>query len=168
VEEWLVLRRETNGKYSYALCNAPADKPLEHLAEWKCQRYFIERSNQEAKSELGWDELQAQKYPAWEHHLALTVLASWFVAQTQFEWARDYPRDPKLLQHLGIDQLPALSVANVRLLLRAVMPLQRLSVKQATDLAIEHLLNRTRSRKSRLKKQRLAKEPVAYHGSAQM
>jgi SRSO17 transposase len=168
VEEWLVLRREANGKYSYALCNAPADKPLEHLAEWKCQRYFIERSNQEAKSELGWDELQAQKYPAWEHHLALTVLASWFVAQTKFEWARDYPRDPKLLQHLGTDQLPALSVANVRLLLRAVMPLQRLSVKQATDLAIEHLLNRTRSRKSRLKKQRLAKEPVAYHGLAQM
>jgi SRSO17 transposase len=168
VEEWLVLRRETNGKYSYALCNAPADKPLEHLAEWKCQRYFIERSNQEAKSELGWDELQAQKYPAWEHHLALTVLASWFVAQTKFEWARDYPRDPKLLQHLGTDQLPALSVANVRLLLRAVMPLQRLSVKQATDLTIEHLLNRARSRKSRLKKQRLAKEPVAYHGLAQM
>jgi ribosomal protein S7 len=42
-----------------------------------------------------------------------------------------------------------------------------LSVKQATDLAIEHLLNRTRSRKSRLKKQRLAKELVAYHGLAQ-
>jgi ribosomal protein S7 len=48
------------------------------------------------------------------------------------------------------------------------MPLQRLSVKQATDLAIEHLLNRTRSRKSRLKTQRLAKELVAYHGLAQM
>jgi len=63
---------------------------------------------------------------------------------------------------------PTLSVANVRLLLRAVMPLQRLSVKQATDLAIEDLLNRTRSRKSRLKKQHLAKELVAYHGLAQM
>jgi len=79
VEEWLVLRREANGKYSYALCNAPADKPL----GWKYHPYFIERSNQEAKSELGWDELQAQKYPAWEHHLALTVLASWFVAHTK-------------------------------------------------------------------------------------
>jgi hypothetical protein len=45
VEEWLVLRREANGKYSYALCNAPADKPLGHMAEWKYQRYFIERSN---------------------------------------------------------------------------------------------------------------------------
>src|ERR671915_115264 len=97
------------------------------------ERYFIERSNQEAKSELGWDELQAHKYRAWEHRLALTILASWFVAQTKFEWARDYPRDPALLQRLEPDQLPALSVANVRLFLRAVMPLQRLNVKQATD-----------------------------------
>jgi SRSO17 transposase len=168
VEDWLVMRKEADGKHSYALCNAAAETPLVQLAEWKCQRYFIERSNQEAKSELGWDELQAHKYRAWEHHLALTILASWFVAQTNFEWARDYPRDPALLQRLETDQLPALSVANVRLLLRAVMPLQRLNVKQATDLVIEHLLNRTRSRKSRLKKQRLAKQSNSQQSLAQM
>jgi SRSO17 transposase len=168
VEDWLVMRKEADGKHSYALCNATAETPLAQLAEWKCQRYFIERSNQEAKSDLGWDELQAHKYRAWEHHLALTILASWFVAQTKFEWARDYPRDPALLQRLGTDQLPALSVANVRLLLRAVMPLQRLNVKQATDLVIEHLLNRTRSRKSRLKKQRLAKQSNSQQSLAQM
>lgn len=168
VEDWLVMRKEADGKHSYALCNAAAETPLAQLAEWKCQRYFIERSNQEAKSELGWDELQAHKYRAWDHHLALTILASWFVAQTKFEWARDYPRDPALLQRLETDQLPALSVANVRLLLRAVMPLQRLNVKQATDLVIEHLLNRTRSRKSRLKKQRLAKQSNSQQSLAQM
>lgn len=155
VAEWLVIREESLGKYSYALCNAPAETPLEQLAWWKCQRYFIERSNQDAKSELGWDELRAQKYRAWEPHLALTVLASWFVAQTQFEWARDYPRDSELLQHLDTEVLPALSVANVRELLRAVMPLRRLTQEQATERVIQHLLNRTRSRKSRLKKQRL-------------
>jgi hypothetical protein len=78
----------------------------------------------------------------------LTILASWFVAQTKFEWARYYPRDPALLQRLETEQLPALSIANVRLLLRAVMPLQRLNVKQATDLVIEHVLNRSNSRSS--------------------
>ena len=168
MEDWLVMRKEADGKHSYALCKAAAETPLAQLAEWKCQRYFIERSNQEAKSELGWDELQAHKYRAWEHHLALTILASWFVAQTKFEWARDYPRDPALLQRLEPDQLPALSVANVRLLLRAVMPLQRLNVKQATDLVIKHLLNRTRSRKSRLKKQRLARQSSSQQSLAQM
>lgn len=157
-EEWLVLRHEANGHTSYALSNAPVTTDLTQLAWWKCQRYFIERSNQDAKSEFGWDELQAQKYRAWEHHLALTVLASWFVAQTKSEWAQSYPRDPELLAHWKTEVLPALSVANFRELLRAVMPLKRLSVTEATDLVIEHLTNRTRSRQSRLKKQRLIKE----------
>jgi SRSO17 transposase len=155
VEDWLITREEAQDRYSYALCNAAADTSLAQLAWWKCQRYFIERANQDAKSELGWDELQAQKYRAWNHHLALTVLASWFIAQTQFDWAQAHPRDPALLAELETDVLPALSVANVRELLRAVMPLNRLTAAQATERVVEHWLNRTRSRKSRLRKQRL-------------
>jgi predicted Co/Zn/Cd cation transporter (cation efflux family) len=107
------------------------------------------------------DELQARRYLAWEHHLALTVLASWFVAQTKYGWARDYPRDPTLLDQLQTEVLPALSMANVRSLLRAVMPLRQLSPQQATERVIEHLQNRVRSRNSRAKKQRLAKRTVA-------
>jgi hypothetical protein len=38
--------------------------------------YFVERSIQDAKSELGWDEFQAIKYRTWEHQLALTMLVS--------------------------------------------------------------------------------------------
>ena len=160
-EEWLVLRREANGHITYALSNAPVTTDLSSLAWWKCPRYFIERSNQDAQSEFGWDELQAQKYRAWEHHRALTVLASWLVAQTPYEWAQTYPRDPELLAHWKTEVLPALSVANFRELLRAVMPLKRLNVTEATDWVIEHLTHRTRSRRSRLKKQRLINE-AAY------
>jgi SRSO17 transposase len=36
VEDWLGVREESAGKYSYALCNAPVDTPLEQLAGWKC------------------------------------------------------------------------------------------------------------------------------------
>ena len=61
VEDWRVMRQESDGKTSYALCNASRGTSLAQLAWWKCQRYFIERSNQDAKSELGWDELQAQE-----------------------------------------------------------------------------------------------------------
>jgi SRSO17 transposase len=156
VPHWRVIRQETEDKISYALCNARADTPKQPLAWWKCQRYFIERANQDAKSELGWDELQAQKYRAFEHHLAMTVLASWFVAFTKFEWARDYPRDPKLLDEFEVDVLPALSMSNVRELLCAVMPLKQLTPLQATELVVEHFINRIRSRKSRLKNQRIA------------
>jgi SRSO17 transposase len=152
VEELLVMRKEKNGKCSYSLCNAPYDTTLSKLAWWKCQRYFIERSNQDAKSELGWDEFQAQKYLGWQHHLALTILASWFTAQTRYKWAQTYERDPELAKEFEVDVLPMLSLANVRSLLSAVMPLHQLTSEQAVDQVIEHLVNRTTSRKSRMKK----------------
>jgi SRSO17 transposase len=162
VQEWLVMRREANGRYSYALSHAPAKTSLARLAEWKCQRYFVERAHQEAPSELGWDELQAQKYRAWEHHWALTVLASGFIAQTQYEWAERYEQDPDWLQELEGEVLPALSFANVRSLLRAVMPLRPLDPQQAIDQGVEHLFNRTQSRKSRVKTQPVKTESLHH------
>ena len=151
-EEWLVVQREADGDCRYSLSNAHPEAPLEELAWMQTQRYFVERSIQDAKSEIGWDELEAQKLRAWEHHLALTILGSWFVAQTKLEWEQQFPRDPELRQELAVDQLPSLSVANVRVMLRAAMPLPQLSPQEAADLVVEHLLNRTRSRKSRMKK----------------
>jgi SRSO17 transposase len=153
VEEWLVIRQEDEQRYTYALSNAPTETPLERLAWLKCTRHFVERSIQDAKSEIGWDELQAQKYRAWEHHLAMTILASWFIAQTKLEWASKYDRDPQLKQDLGLEALPALSVANVRELLIASMPLPELSPDQATQLVVKHLVNRSRSTRSRHRSQ---------------
>jgi len=150
--EWLVMRKETDGTTSYALCNAPEDTSVEQLAYWKCVRYFVERAHQEAKSEIGWDELRAQKYRAWEHHLALTILASWFVAQTKLSFVLHSPADPTLKDQLQIDRLASLSIANVRTLLRAVLPLPQLTPEEATRQVVRHLFNRTQSRKSRLNK----------------
>jgi SRSO17 transposase len=152
-EEWLLVRRTGTGKCSYTLSNAPPDTPLERLARLRCQRYWVERANQDAKSEAGWDELQAQMYRAWEHHLALTILATWFVAETKLDWTRDHPRDPTLVADLATDRLPGLSVANVRAMLRAAMPLPDLTADRAAALVVEHLVNRTRSRRSRRKRQ---------------
>jgi SRSO17 transposase len=150
-EEWLVIRLEENQCYTYALSNAPAHTTLKYLAWFKCVRHFVERSNQDAKSEIGWDELQAQKYRAWEHHLALTIMATWFIAQTKYDWKIQYARDPHLAQQMELEVLPALSVTNVRALLQATMPLPQLTPKQATQLVVKHLVNRSRSTRSRHK-----------------
>lgn len=160
VEEWLVVRRHSNGRHSYALSNAPADTVPERLAWLKCVRYFVERANQDAKSEAGWDELQAQKYRAWEHHLALVVLATWFVAQTKLEWMQAHARDPALARQLAVERLPALSMANVRALLQAVWPLQQLTPEEATQLVVTHLVNRARSTSSRRKAQQRNRSPT--------
>ena len=152
-EEWLLIRRDEKC-LTYSFSNAPIDSSLPTMAARKSQRYFIERSNQDAKSELGWDEFQAIKYRAWQHHLALTIAASWFITETRLDWAQEFERDPDLLAHYEMDVLPALSMANVRELLRAALPLPQLSTLDAAALVVEHLDNRTRSRQSRLRNAR--------------
>jgi SRSO17 transposase len=148
-KQWLLMRRQGK-KVSYTFSNASADTSLQTMALRKSQRYFIERDNQDAKSEFGWDEIQTTTLLAWEHQLAFTILAQWFITQTRLDWEARIDRDPQLLTRYDVTLLPALSVANVRTLLRAALPLPTLSPLDAAALVIEHLDHRTRSRKSRL------------------
>jgi SRSO17 transposase len=150
---WLLIRQDEK-RITYVLSNASPTTSLETMAWRKSHRYFVERSNQDEKGELGWDEFQAIKYLAWEHQLALTILASWFIAETRLDWMKRFERNPALLAQYEIDVLPLLSVSNVRELLRAAMPLPQLSTQEAATLVVKHLTNRTRSRKSRLRKRR--------------
>jgi SRSO17 transposase len=166
-QEWLFIRREADGTFSYSLSNASEDTPLAKLALWRCERYFAERIFQDAKSEGGWDELVARKYRAWMHHTALDALALWFIAETKLDWAQAYPRDPQLIHQLEVEVLPALSMANVREMIKAVLPLNQLSPEQATHLVIQHLVNRSHSTRSRLKthstRSRLKAKPHEVH-----
>lgn len=149
-QEWLLIRQDTT-QITYVLSNAPETIDLKTMAWRKTHRFLIERSNEDAKDEFGWDEFQTRKYRAWSHQLALTILSSWFVAETRLDWQQRFQPSPDLLAQYDVDALPKLSVANVRELLRASMPLPQLSPEEATDLVVEHLVNRTRSRKSRLR-----------------
>lgn len=153
-QEWLLIRREHDGGFSFSLSNAPAGTSPKQLAVWKCERYFAERTFQDIKSEIGWDELEARKYRSWMHHTALSALALWFIAQTKLDWSVQYPRDPKLLEDLNLKVLPLLSVSNVREMLMAAMPMEKLSPDQSIQLVTQHLVNRSRSTASRLNSQR--------------
>jgi len=149
-QEWLLIRQDAV-QTTYVLSNAPETIDLKTMAWRKTHRYLIERSNEDAKDEFGWDEFQTRKYRAWKHQLALTILASWFVAETRLDWQKRFEQSPDLLVQYEVDALPRLSVANVRELLRASMPLPQLSPDEAAQLVVSHLVNRTRSRKSRLR-----------------
>lgn len=149
-QEWLLIRQDPV-QITYVLSNASETIDLKTMAWRKTHRYLIERSNQDAKDEFGWDEFQTRKYRAWKHQLALTILASWFVAETRLDWQKRFLPSPDLLAQYEVDVLPKLSVANVRELLRAAMPLPQLSPEEAANLVVNHLINRTRSRQSRLR-----------------
>jgi SRSO17 transposase len=150
---WLVRRRQSAGDGAYTLLHAPPDTPPAWRLAGSCRRYCPARPFEEAKTESGWDACQAQKYRAWEHHLALTAAALWCVAQTQWAWAQMSTRAPALAHQLAVEVLPALSTANVRAWLKAVLPLPQLTPAEAMDLVLTHLLNRARSTSSRLKSQ---------------
>ena len=64
-----------------------------------------------------------------------------------------YTRDPTLAYQLEVEGLPALSTANVRALLKAVLPWRQLTPAEAMDLVITPLIHRARSTSSRLKSQ---------------
>lgn len=151
-QEWLLIRQD-NKQITYTLSNASPTTSLQTMAQRESHRYFVERSNQDEKDELGWDEFQAVKYLAWEHQLALTILASWFIADTRLDWMQRNERNPVLLEQYNTDVLPLLSVGNVRKLLRAAMPLPQLTTQEAAVFVVKNLINRARSRKSCLRKQ---------------
>jgi SRSO17 transposase len=153
-QEWAFLHRRADGKLKVSLSNAGADVELNWLAEGRANRYFAERIYQDAKSEAGWDELVARKYRAWMHHTALDAVVLWFIAETKLDWAENRPRDPVLAAELEVTSLPALSMANVRELLRVALPLPVLSEEEALRLVTRHLVHRSRSKASRLRRHR--------------
>ena len=151
VKELLVIRKESTGKYSYSLSNAPITTDKQTLGQWKANRHFVERTIQDTKTEAGWDDLHSGKYRAYLHTLAIDALALWFVAQTKVKLRAGFAETQSIRQHLGLYRLPDLSFANVRELLRQVFPLKTLTKAQAVELVSRHLVNRAKSTKSRLK-----------------
>lgn len=149
-EEILVIRQENDGSLSFALSNGLA---IEHpiLALWRSQRYFVERTIQDTKSELGWDELQALKYRAYMHTLALCAMALVFMADIKIDQRKDYVKPTIVKEELNIPQLPDLSLANVKELLKSIFPLQQLSKEQAVQKVINTLFKRAKATQSKHK-----------------
>jgi SRSO17 transposase len=152
-EEWLLVHREAGAVIHYSLSNLAADTTVATLVSERCERYWVERTFQDEKTELGWDELVARKYRAWQHHAALTALALWLLMQLRRDCRLAPAAEEQLASELGVEKLPALSVANLRELLQAVLPLRRLTPREARTLVIKHLNQRVRSTRCRLQQE---------------
>jgi SRSO17 transposase len=79
----LVVRREVGApkRIKYSLSNAPADTPLERLAQMQGERYWVERAFEDAKGECGLADYQALGWRAWHHHVTMVMLAMLFIAE---------------------------------------------------------------------------------------
>lgn len=151
VKELLVIRHEASRKMSDSLSNASLTLGTRKLAGWKTDRYFVERTIQDAKTEAGWDDLSSPKYRAYMHTLAIDALAIWFVARTKLKRRTHHATPAESLETLGVCRLPDISFANVRALLRTVFPLKTLTKEEAIQFVTKQLVGRTKSTRSRLK-----------------
>lgn len=82
--QWhLVIRRDPHSKsdYKYSLSNAAADTPVPRLAFMQGQRYWIERTFEDGKSETGMADYQMRGWLGWQHHMALVMMAMLFMLQ---------------------------------------------------------------------------------------
>jgi len=95
-QELLVVQRITNEKgvheYKCSLSNAPEEKySWLELAQVQAQRYFVERSFQETKQQVGMSEYQVRGWLSWHHHLAMVMMSMFFVLSEKIRFADQYP-----------------------------------------------------------------------------
>ena len=88
----------------YTMTNAPETEPLEEQVYAQRQRYWVERSFEDAKGQCGMADYQVQKWAGWHHHMALVMLAMLFMLEERIEQKEGYP----LLSCADIERLLAL------------------------------------------------------------
>ena len=75
----LVIRKTKDQKSErilYIISNQSLDKfTVAKLAEYQCTRFYIEQSFREVKQNIGMCEYQVRGWLAWNHHIALIIMA---------------------------------------------------------------------------------------------
>jgi SRSO17 transposase len=89
----LVATRELGSPETikYTLSNAPEETSLERLVQMQRQRFWIERSFEDGKSESGMADYQVRGWLAWHHHMALVMMAMLFMLEERLLHKEEYP-----------------------------------------------------------------------------
>lgn len=84
---WIVFRRNRDGsQLKCYLSNAPATMPVGILGRVGAMRWPIETDFQTDKGETGLDEYEVRRWPGWQHHITLALLAGAFLLTVQQDW----------------------------------------------------------------------------------
>lgn len=75
----------------YVLSNAPAETSVERLVQMQRQRFWIERSFEDGKSESGLADYQVRGWRAWHHHMALVMMAMLFMLEEKLCHKQSHP-----------------------------------------------------------------------------
>lgn len=99
MEVKLIIRKDEDGKVHYILCNDL--KASKHrLAFMHSQRYFIERSFQECKQQLGLNQYHVRGYGGWHRHMFLCMMGLLFIQMEKMQYLKIgcVPSTPQLAE----------------------------------------------------------------------
>jgi SRSO17 transposase len=106
VKCWTMIVTKSLGRNSdtkISLTNAPKHATLKRLGWMQRQRYWVERTFEDGKSECGMADYQVRKWNAWHHHMALVMMAMLFMLSERIHHKETYP----LLSCADIEELLA-------------------------------------------------------------
>lgn len=141
----LLVRREVGADTisHFCLSNAPLDTPWQMLARVQAQRFFIEHSFREAKSECGMADYQVRRWDAWHHHMALVMLGTLFLVKQK---------------KVGRQQRPMLSFNDLVTALEHLLPRRQLTVEELADIIGKRHDLRRRAKESHARRSKVALE----------
>jgi SRSO17 transposase len=141
----LLVRREVGADSisHYCLSNAPLDTSWQELARVQAQRFFIEHSFREAKSECGMADYQVRRWDAWHHHMALVMLGTLFLVK------------PK---KAGRQQWPMLSFNDLVTALEHLLPRRQLTAEELADIINKRHYLRRKAKESHARRSQVARE----------
>jgi SRSO17 transposase len=89
-------------KTKYSFSNGkPGEYTPKEYAYFQAQRYWVERTFDDSKNELGMSDYQIRKWIGWHHHQSLVMLAALFLLKEKIENETEFPlmsiRDARIL-----------------------------------------------------------------------
>jgi SRSO17 transposase len=78
----LLISQTQDGKDTkYGITNADTDKPTKDIAYYQRQRFWIEQSFKDGKSQVGMNEYQVRSWHGWHRHMAFCAMALLFMLE---------------------------------------------------------------------------------------
>ena len=130
-QKTLIITKTTDKKpkIKYSFSNGKSEEHShQQYAYFVSQRYWVERTFDNAKNELGMSDYQVRKWKSWHHHHSLVMLASLFIMTEQIG---------------NRSHIPLLSFRDARILVLVEL----FANKEETKIILKHMHKRHKKRK---------------------
>ena len=135
---WLLIRKELDDSdVKYSFCNASSLYTWTKLAKMQSERYWIERSFEDAIDLAGMADYQVRNWKAWHHHMALVLLAMFWILKEQ-----------KHFMEVTTKTTPQ----DIAKIIQTLLPLKPKTPLSTAKIIIRNHRNRKKSRRCKMKK----------------